>query len=84
MYYNKTTICECGGIGRRARLRGVFERVWVQVPPLAPKFKNPNKCVRIFFIYNMINPGVIVDEGTFDELFERNKVFKSMFLAENI
>ena len=35
---------------------------------------------KIFFL----DAGVIVDEGTFDELFERNKVFKSMFLAENI
>lgn len=35
---------------------------------------------RIFFLEN----GKIVDEGTFDELFERNKSFKAMFLAENI
>lgn len=34
----------------------------------------------IFFLDN----GVIVDEGTFDELFERNEKFKAMFLAENI
>ena len=34
----------------------------------------------IFFLDN----GVIVDEGTFDELFERNDKFKAMFLAENI
>ncbi len=35
---------------------------------------------KIFFLEN----GVIVDEGTFDELFKRNKAFKTMFLAENI
>ena len=34
----------------------------------------------IFFLEN----GVIVDEGTFDELFEKNKSFQAMFLAENI
>ncbi len=34
----------------------------------------------IFFL----DGGVIVDEGTFDELFERNEKFKAMFLAENI
>ena len=33
---SESIICECGGIGRRARLRGVFERVRVQVPSLAP------------------------------------------------
>lgn len=35
---------------------------------------------KIFFLDN----GLIVDAGTFDELFERNEKFKSMFLAENI
>ena len=44
----KGIICECGGIGRRARLRGVFERVWVQVPPLAPK--SPNLIGLVFFV----------------------------------
>lgn len=34
----------------------------------------------IFFL----DGGVIVDEGAFDELFERNDKFKAMFLAENI
>ena len=34
----------------------------------------------IFFLDN----GIIVDEGTFDELFARNEKFKAMFLAENI
>lgn len=35
---------------------------------------------KIFFL----DEGKIVDEGTFEELFERNKKFKAMFLAENI
>ena len=35
---------------------------------------------KIFFLEN----GVIVDEGTFDKLFEKNDNFKAMFLAENI
>ena len=35
---------------------------------------------KIFFLEN----GVIVDAGTFDELFKRNKKFKTIFLAENI
>ena len=35
---------------------------------------------KIFFLEN----GVIEDIGTFEELFKRNKNFKSMFLAENI
>ena len=35
---------------------------------------------RIFFL----DSGVIVDTGTFDELFARNEKFKAMFLAENI
>ncbi len=35
---------------------------------------------RIFFLDN----GEIVDEGTFEDLFERNEKFKAMFLAENI
>ncbi len=34
----------------------------------------------IFFLEG----GKIVDSGTFDELFERNEIFKTMFLAENI
>ena len=29
----------CGGIGRRVRLRGVWETVWVQVPSTAPKIR---------------------------------------------
>ena len=36
--------------GRRARLRGVFERVWVQVPPLAPKLKRLNLSFNLFFM----------------------------------
>ena len=35
---------------------------------------------RIFFL----DAGKIVDDGTFEELFERNDKFKAMFLAENI
>ena len=35
---------------------------------------------KIFFL----EQGQIVDSGTFDELFKRNEVFKTMFLAENI
>ncbi|MBR2909197.1 MAG: ABC transporter ATP-binding protein [Clostridia bacterium] len=34
----------------------------------------------IFFL----DDGEIIDEGTFEELFDRNEKFKSMFLAENI
>ncbi len=35
---------------------------------------------KIFFL----DSGKIVDEGTFDELYEKNDKFKAMFLAENI
>lgn len=35
---------------------------------------------KIFFL----DEGKIVDEGTFDELFNKNEKFKNMFLAENI
>ena len=35
---------------------------------------------KIFFLDN----GVIVDEGTFEELYEKNEKFRAMFLAENI
>ena len=35
---------------------------------------------KIFFL----DSGEIIDEGTFDELFERNEKFQSMFLVENI
>ncbi len=35
---------------------------------------------KIFFL----DSGDIVDEGTFDELYEKNDKFKAMFLAENI
>lgn len=34
----------------------------------------------IFFL----DEGKIVDEGTFDKLFKKNKKFKAMFLAENV
>ena len=49
------TLCECGGIGRRARLRGVFERVWVQVPSLAPNKHKKISCV--FSFIEDLNPG---------------------------
>lgn len=35
---------------------------------------------KIFFLEN----GEIIDEGSFDELFENNEKFKTMFLAENL
>lgn len=35
---------------------------------------------KIYFLEN----GQIMDSGTFDELFERNQTFKTMFLTENI
>lgn len=35
-------ICGHGGIGRRVRLRGVWETVRVQVPVTAPKEKSRN------------------------------------------
>ncbi len=35
-------VCGRGGTGRRARLRGVWATVWVQVPSAAPKHSNPN------------------------------------------
>lgn len=35
---------------------------------------------KIYFLGN----GQILDSGTFDELFERNQTFKTMFLTENI
>ncbi len=34
--------CGRGGIGRRVRLRGVWETVWVQVPPSAPNKEKIN------------------------------------------
>ena len=35
------SFCGRGGIGRRVRLRGVWETVWVQVPSTAPTEKAP-------------------------------------------
>ena len=35
---------------------------------------------KIFFL----DKGEIIDEGTFDELFENNESFKTMFMAENL
>lgn len=37
--------------GRRARLRGVFERVWVQVPPLAP---SKTEHIARFFLFKQL------------------------------
>ena len=34
--------CGRGGTGRRVRLRGVWETVWVQVPSTAPNKNNTN------------------------------------------
>ncbi len=36
-------LCEGGGIGRRARLRGVWATVRVQVPSFAPRSRNLSK-----------------------------------------
>ena len=39
-----------GGIGRRARLRGVWETVWVQVPSTAPSsFAKAGYLLPLFF-----------------------------------
>ncbi len=35
--YTKQVACESGGTGRRARLRGVWATIRVQVPSFAPK-----------------------------------------------
>ena len=44
-------ICESGGIGRRARLRGVWATVRVQVPFLAPTKKELLSTKSSFFVY---------------------------------
>ena len=38
-------ICGCGGTGRRARLRGVWATIWVQVPLAAPTKKDTFWCL---------------------------------------
>jgi hypothetical protein len=44
--------CDRGGTGRRARLRGVWETVWVQVPSVAPFLKyNQYENIGCFFMY---------------------------------
>ena len=48
-------ICESGGIGRRARLRGVWETVWVQVPSFAPIFINLVKMFAKLLTYRLIS-----------------------------
>ena len=46
-------IRESGEIGRRARLRGVWLSVRVQVPSLAPKTKRVPKVLFLFFAIKM-------------------------------
>ena len=41
-------ICGCGETGRRARLRGVWETLWVRVPPSAP-YKRKKKIFLLSF-----------------------------------
>lgn len=53
---SESIICECGGIGRRARLRGVFERVRVQVPSLAP-ITGYQACFFMYFFVNTLTYG---------------------------
>ena len=49
-------ICGCGGTGRRVRLRGVWETVWVQVPSTAPEKKSSLSIGQRRFLFNEINP----------------------------
>ena len=42
-------LCDRGGIGRRARLRGVWETIWVQVPSIAPC--KPHTAIVCGFLY---------------------------------
>ncbi len=42
--------CGRGGTGRRVRLRGVWETVWVQVPSTAPKKMTCTFIVQVFFL----------------------------------
>ncbi len=48
-------ICGRGGTGRRVRLRGVWETVWVQVPSTAPK----NLYFISMFIYFKLSIGFL-------------------------
>lgn len=45
----KNKICDGGGIGIRARLRGVSARVWVQVPSIAPNLRLRYRRFFVFF-----------------------------------
>ena len=40
---------EGGGIGRRARLRGVWATMWVQVPSFAPNKEDSTERLGLFF-----------------------------------
>ncbi len=44
--------------GRRACLRGKFERVWVQVPSLAPSKTKRKSYVAFLFVYKEIDLAV--------------------------
>ena len=44
-------ISGCGEIGRRARLRGVWETLWVRVPPSAPNIKTSKVDTAFLFLY---------------------------------
>ena len=50
------SICESGGTGRRARLRGVWATVRVQVPFLAPKSKDGQ--MTVFLIFKRLKMGL--------------------------
>ena len=52
-------ICDRGGTGRRARLRGVWETVWVQVPSIAPT-KKQSIYIDCFFAIVIFSPLEIV------------------------
>ncbi len=48
IFYN----CGRGGTGRRVRLRGVWETVWVQVPSAAPTKERHYIGASLFFVCN--------------------------------
>lgn len=45
-------ICGYGGIGRRVRLRGVWETIRVQVPVTAPKPTEIEQTISVGFFYS--------------------------------
>lgn len=49
--------CGRGGTGRRVRLRGVWETVWVQVPSTAPNRKDDN--IIVFFSFSTKNDAAL-------------------------